>query len=92
MPRESKINRNDPCPCLSGAKFKNCCSEKIDWEAITREGRDYRPYLSIRGRNLYFINRISDALQLDPLGKARSLKDYKAAFTVDAVRKRSGVQ
>jgi len=87
MSRQSKIKPNEPCPCVSGKKFKSCCSEKVDWEAIIREGRDIRPYLSIRGRNIYFINRISDALQLDPLGKARSLKDYKAAFTVDAVRK-----
>lgn len=21
-----KLKRNDPCPCLSGKKFKNCCS------------------------------------------------------------------
>ncbi len=29
-----KISRNDPCPCGSGRKFKNCCIGKgIDWEA-----------------------------------------------------------
>jgi hypothetical protein len=29
-----KISRNDPCPCGSGKKFKNCCIGKgIDWEA-----------------------------------------------------------
>ncbi|MEG1499708.1 MAG: SEC-C metal-binding domain-containing protein, partial [Clostridia bacterium] len=22
------INRNDPCPCGSGKKFKNCCGAK----------------------------------------------------------------
>ena len=87
MSRRSKIKRNQPCPCLSGKKFKNCCSGKVDWEAVIQQGDDYRPYLSIRGRNLYFANRISDALQLDTLGKARSLKDYKAAFTVEAVRR-----
>ena len=87
MPRRSKINRNDPCPCVSGKKFKHCCSGKVDWEAMIREGRDYRAHLSIRGRNLYFSSRISDALQLDTLGRSRSLKDYKAAFTADAVRK-----
>jgi hypothetical protein len=87
MSRQTKINRNDPCPCLGGEKFKKCCSGKIDWEAIIQHGRDYRPYLSVRGRNLHFINRIADALQLGTIGKARSLKDYKAAFTADAVRK-----
>jgi SWIM/SEC-C metal-binding protein len=24
---EKKIGRNEPCPCGSGKKFKNCCSE-----------------------------------------------------------------
>lgn len=23
----SKVGRNDPCPCKSGAKYKNCCLE-----------------------------------------------------------------
>src|SRR5713101_7588440 len=87
MSRQSKIKRNQPCPCLSGEKFKSCCFGKVDWEAMIQHGRAYRPFLSVRGRNLYFVNRISEALQLDTLGKARSLKDYKAAFTADAVRK-----
>jgi AraC-like DNA-binding protein len=87
MSRRSKIKRNDPCPCLSGKKFKICCLGKVDWDAINQQGRDYIPYLSVRGRNLYFAGRISDALQLDTLGKTSGLKDYKAAFTSDAVRK-----
>jgi hypothetical protein len=87
MSRRSKIKRNEPCPCLSGEKFKSCCSGKVDWEALIQQSRDYRPHLSLRGRNLYFVDRISEALQLDTLGKPRSLKDYKAAFTADAVRK-----
>lgn len=87
MSRRSKIGRNDPCPCLIGEKYKNCCYGKVDWEAIIQKGLDYRPFLSVRGRNLHFVNRIADALQLGKLGKARSLKDYKAAFTADAVRK-----
>jgi hypothetical protein len=41
----------------------------------------------VRGRNLHFINRIADALQFGTLGKAQGWKDYKAAFTADAVRK-----
>lgn len=61
--------------------------KKIDWESIVREGIDQRRYFSVRGRNLYFSARISDALGLAALEKTRSLKDYKAAFTADAVRK-----
>lgn len=87
MSSTSKIGRNDPCPCMTGKKFKNCCFGRVDWESIIREGRDPRPYLSVRGRNLYFTSRICEALELDPSAKARTLKDYKAAFTAGAVRK-----
>jgi len=26
-PNVSKVGRNEPCPCLSGKKFKNCCGK-----------------------------------------------------------------
>jgi preprotein translocase subunit SecA len=26
--RGEKIGRNDPCPCGSGKKYKNCCGKK----------------------------------------------------------------
>ena len=87
MPDRSKIGRNDPCPCQSGKKFKHCCSGKVDWDTINQRGLDYRDHLSVRGRNLYFAALISDALQLDSLGQTRHLRDYKAAFTAEAVRK-----
>lgn len=83
----SKIGRNEACPCLSGEKFKNCCSGIVDWDSVIRDGRDRRPYLSVRGRNLLFLEQVSGALQLDKLGKAGTLKQYKAAFTTEAVRK-----
>ncbi len=28
--RDSKVGRNDPCPCGSGKKFKKCCLGKVD--------------------------------------------------------------
>jgi hypothetical protein len=87
MSRRLKLNRNAPCPCNTGLKFKNCCAGKVDWEAIINEGGDFRPYLSVRGRNLYFVDRISEILQLDAPAKIGALKHYKEAFTADAVRK-----
>ncbi|MBR3644506.1 MAG: SEC-C domain-containing protein, partial [Parasporobacterium sp.] len=27
--RYRKVSRNDPCPCGSGMKFKNCCSRYV---------------------------------------------------------------
>lgn len=87
MSQNSKIKRNDACPCGSGRKYKNCCEREFDWNHFLRNGGDARERLSIRGRNIYFANRITAALQLDKLGKVRNLKEYKAAFTSDAVRR-----
>jgi len=36
-----KINRNDPCPCGSGNKYKKCCWEKD--EKAKREQRAASP-------------------------------------------------
>ena len=30
--RENKIGRNDPCPCGSGKKYKNCCLKSGKYE------------------------------------------------------------
>lgn len=86
MTRRLKIGRNDPCPCGRLLKYKQCCSGKVNWEQILRNGTDWRVHLSVRGRNLYFADRVSEILQLDT-SAVRSLKDYKAAFTAETVRK-----
>ena len=85
MSARRKIGRNDPCPCGSGRKYKLCCHDKVDWNEIFRTGGDWISYLSIRGRNIHFMNRVAEALQLDT-GRIRSLSDYKAKFTANAVR------
>lgn len=53
---------------------------------MLRSGGDTGHLLSVRGRNLRFVERIAGALQLDKLGADASLEDYKAAFTPEAVR------
>jgi hypothetical protein len=85
MPQKNKIGRNDPCPCGNNKKYKHCCEGKVDWNGIFRTGADPNPYLSIRGRNIYFANRLAEILQFDKIDKVRVLKDYKAAFTAEAV-------
>ena len=30
--KKYKINRNDPCPCGSQKKFKNCCIDKPEYK------------------------------------------------------------
>ena len=43
----SSVGRNDPCPCGSGEKFKNCCIDKV--EKQTRAERDARLFGSRKG-------------------------------------------
>lgn len=35
--REYKIGRNDPCPCGSGKKYKNCCLASGKYEQYTKK-------------------------------------------------------
>lgn len=87
MSSKTKIKRNDLCPCGSGNKYKICCEAEVDWNKLLKEGLDVNPYFSIRGRNIQFIDKIFEALQIDSGRGPRSLKEYKAAFTSDAVIK-----
>jgi len=85
MAKNRKISRNDLCPCGTGLKFKQCCYGKVDWNAIFRSGKDWRPYVSIRGRNIHFVNRLSEILQLNT-GEIKNLTTYKEKFTAKVVR------
>ena len=87
MRQRVKVGRNDVCPCGSGHKFKNCCEGKVDWNGILRSDQTRAiEYLSIRGRNLIFSERILEALKFDNDTPPKSLLDFKKAFTPDAVR------
>lgn len=35
LKREHKVGRNDPCPCGSGRKYKNCCLESGKYENLS---------------------------------------------------------
>ena len=35
LKREHKVGRNDPCPCGSGRKYKNCCLESGKYEKLS---------------------------------------------------------
>jgi hypothetical protein len=80
----NKIGRNDPCPCGSGRKYKHCCIEKTDWNDVFRKKEDISPHLSIRGRNLRFMDRVAEVLQID--SSINNLLDFKHRFTDKAVR------
>ena len=32
--KEYKVGRNDPCPCGSGKKYKNCCEKSGQYEKL----------------------------------------------------------
>ena len=82
----SKLSRNNLCPCGSGKKFKYCCLGKVDWNHIIASHADPRPYLSVRGKNIAFLNKIAEIFLLDTNDQPKSLGEYKKAFTAKAVR------
>ena len=38
QPQRERVGRNDPCPCGSGKKFKNCCMRKGRHTAVSVDG------------------------------------------------------
>jgi len=87
MKKRYNLKRNDLCPCESGKKYKYCCEGKVDWNQIIKEGKDRTPHFSIRGRNILFIAKIAEALQLDSVIPLTSKQELRAAFTPEAVKK-----
>ena len=81
--RKDKIGRNELCPCGTGKKYKHCCLGNVDWDDIFRNQKDWRPHMSIRGRNIAFANRLGDILNLN---NVNDIVDYKKGFTNQAVR------
>ena len=81
------ISRNASCPCGTGKKYKHCCLGTVDWEQIERGNGDRYKHLSIRGRNLAFIDLICELLLVDSDRHVRSMERYKGAFTAQNVRK-----
>src|SRR5690606_7796944 len=59
----------------------------VDWDAILRSKADPTGYLSVRGRNILFIEALGDALQLDRIEAPLDLPTFKRAFTASAVVK-----
>lgn len=89
MKTRTKVGRNDPCPCGSGAKYKKCCGFiGLPWDGLL-QGREAAMAVRLgpRERNLAFISRAAAALQLDRLDEAPDWRDIKRACTPEAVRK-----
>lgn len=85
-----KTGRNQLCPCGSGSKYKRCCQIKgIDPGRISYG--EWIRNLSIRGKNILFVNKIAEALNLDKVpNEIKSFWDFvgllKRAITPRAVR------
>lgn len=83
----SHYGRNAPCRCGSGKKYKRCCFGKVDWGKLQNQPIELQTrYMTIRGKNLTFLAALTSALQLDPDEHPFDLKDFKTAFTPEAVR------
>lgn len=81
----NKPSRNNACPCGSGTKYKKCCYGKVNWGRIFQERGDWKSHLSVRGRNIHFINRLTEILEIDHK-IAGNIEEYKKKFTGKAVR------
>jgi hypothetical protein len=82
-----RIGRNASCPCDSGLKYKQCCLGKVDWGSLQNAPlSDQTRYLSLRGKNLLFLDIIMQALQLDSPTSAPNFAQIKKAFTPKVVR------
>ena len=87
MRKRNRIGRNDLCPCGSGKKFKHCCDSIVDWNHIIRDRSPaWRDHMSVRGRNILFLESIFSALKMDREPEPRSWSQLKVALTPNAVR------
>jgi uncharacterized protein YchJ len=84
----STADRNEPCPCGSGRKYNECCFNNQPLGEILRKSpSEQARYLSLRGKNLWFMASILEALQIDTWRPDIDFASVKKAFTPEAVRK-----
>lgn len=90
-----KIGRNDPCPCGSGKKYKNCCMKKEQEQAAAK----YTPsgkrkfkakVLSLQDRSLEVFGR-SATVQQAPT-QSDTLERLKFRMTQSDFRKKEEEQ
>jgi len=81
-----RTGRNDQCPCGNGKKFKKCCFGKISWESIGAGTYEHLDNLSVKGKNVAFLNSVINILDLDPSKTPFNWGDLKKKVTVKVVR------
>lgn len=82
-----KTNRNDPCPCGSGKKYKKCCLQTptgFTQKDLISTVRQLQPLIEDFGRQRYGVEAISVAWQnFSRWGRAAIARDeqaYQSAF------------
>lgn len=76
-PADKPPQRNDPCGCGSGRKYKLCCEDKSE------ELRPSWEVMSIRERNLFFCHGIEKILGLD---KGKSWEDVRRELSNEQIK------
>lgn len=73
-----KLGRNDPCPCGSGEKHKNCCLIKKKANVGSHEDDPIKDFLQTQSKTLAL--KIIAALQLLPENHGKNLRLEKLAY------------
>jgi len=73
-----KFERNDPCGCGSGKKYKKCCMNKKEEDRTTWD------VLSIRERNIVLYNGVEDILGLN---KGKNWDDVRRELSDEQIIK-----
>jgi hypothetical protein len=70
-----------------GTKIQGCCLGKVDWERTQFAPVNVASrYLSLRGKNIGFLNSIANALQIEPFAQPQNFAEVKRAFGPRAVQ------
>ena len=78
-----KIGRNDPCPCGSGKKYKQCCALAPQAGTMVKKGHDGAIERAVGWLNTYHRKAISRAIDI-MLFEGLSEDDQDAINTLDA--------
>ncbi len=67
-----KVGRNDPCPCGSGKKHKNCCLQKQQTKRSGLAGRKFTAKVLSAGG----VNKPQQAEGQEQAGQVKAVVDY----------------
>ena len=77
-----KIGRNEPCPCGSGKKYKQCCALALQAEAVVKKGHDGAIARAVNWLNTQHRKAVSSAIDI-MLFEGLSADDQDAMHALD---------